>query len=86
MGFGGFHFDGSTGVELASPCGPEDCIEGVFFRDGWAQVLDVGLGLEVPVGRKLFAHPAGGLLIPVGDSQRGPGHSMLRLGLGLGWR
>jgi hypothetical protein len=87
MGFGGLHFDGSTGAELENPCGPDGCFEGgVFFHEGWAQVLEVGFGLEIPVGSKLFAYPGAALLIPVGDSQGGPGHRVLRAGLGLGWR
>ena len=87
MGFGGLRYDGSTGVELESPCGPEGCYEeGVLFRDGWARVLELGLGLDIPLGSKLFAHPAGSLLIPVGDTRRGPDHSVLRAGVGVGWR
>ena len=61
-------------------------LQGVFFRAGWARVLELGLGLEIPLTSKLLAHPIGALLIPVGDRRGGPGHSVLRAGLGVGWR
>lgn len=87
LGFGGLRYDGTTGVELEDPCGPAGCLEeGVCFRAGWAQVVELGLGLEIPLSPKLFAHPVGALLIPVEDNRRGPGHSVLRAGLGVGWR
>jgi hypothetical protein len=86
LGFGGLRYDGTTGRELAIECGAPDCFEGVFFRGGWSQVLELGLGLEVPLSRAWFAHPSAGLHIPLGDTADGPGHGVLRLGVGIGRR
>jgi hypothetical protein len=47
MGFGGLHVDGSTGVELGNPCGPDGCFEeGVSGRrpDDPRQRLPAGAG------------------------------------------
>ncbi len=86
LGYGALRYSGTTGVELESPCGPVACLEGVFFSGGWARVLELGLGLEIPLTSKLLAHPTATLLIPVEGSGAGPGHSVLRAGLGVGWR
>ena len=86
LGYGGLRYSGTTGVELDNPCGPAACLEGVFFRTGWARVLEFGLGLEIPLTSKLLAHPMAALLIPVGGRRGGPGHSVLRAGLGVAWR
>ena len=85
LGFGGLRYDGTTGRELAG-CATPDCFEGVFFRGGWSQVVELGLGLEVPLSRAWFAHPSAGLLIPLGDTRDGPGQGVLRIGVGIGFR
>ena len=86
LGFGGLRYDGTTGRELAIECGAPDCFEGVFFRGGWSQVVELGLGLEVPLSRAWFARPSAGLHIPLGDTSDGPGHGVLRIGVGIGFR
>jgi hypothetical protein len=86
VGFGGLRYDGTTGRELAGGCGAPDCLEGAFFRGGWSQVLEVGLGLEVPLTRAWFVHPSAGLHAPLGDTSDGPGQAVLRVGVGVGRR
>jgi hypothetical protein len=86
LGFGGLRYDGTTGRELAIECGAPDCFEGVFFRGGWSQVVEVGLGLEVPLSRAWFVHPSADLHIPLGDTSDGPGQAVLRIGVGMGFR
>jgi hypothetical protein len=83
LGFGGLRYDGTTGRELVSACGVPECFEGVFFRGGWSKVLELGLGMEVPLTRTWFAHPSAGLHIPLGDTRDGPGHGVLRVGIGV---
>jgi hypothetical protein len=85
LGLGGLRYDGTTGRELAG-CGAPECFEGMFFRGGWSKVLELGLGLEVPLSRAWFAHPSVGLLIPLGDTRDGPGQGVLRMGVGIGFR
>ena len=85
VGFGGLRFDGTTGRELGG-CGAPDCFEGAFFRSGWSQVLEIGLGLEVPFTRTWFVHPSAGVHIPLGDTSDGPGQGVLRVGVGIGRR
>jgi hypothetical protein len=87
LGYGGLRYRGTTGVDLEDPCGPGGCIEeGVFFRGGWSQVLELGLGLAIPLSSKVFAQPSGALVIPVGDTRDGPDHGVVRVGFGIGWR
>ena len=86
LGFGGLRYDGTTGRELGGGCGAPDCFEGVFFRGGWSQMLELGLGLEVPLNVAWFAHPSAGLYIPLGNTSDGPGHGVLRVGVGMGRR
>jgi hypothetical protein len=86
LGFGGLRYDGTTGRELAGGCGASDCFEGAFFRGGWSQMLELGLGLVVPLSRAWFAHPSAGVYIPLGDTSDGPPHGVLRVGVGVGRR
>jgi hypothetical protein len=86
LGFGGLRYSGTTGIELENPCGPAACIEGVFFRGGWSKVAELGVGLTIPLDSRLVVQPSAALLIPLGDTRDGPGHSVLRAGVGIGWR
>ena len=86
LGFGGLRYDGTTGRELDPGCGAFNCFEGAFFRGGWSRMLELGLGLEVPLSRAWFVHPSAGVHMPLGDTTDGPDHGVLRLGIGIGRR
>lgn len=90
MGLGGIHFDASCLEQMVASCFAEPgCMfEGVSYRSGWRGTLHGGMGVQLGLGGRAFAAPELQLLRRLGNDRVGPlgERTLLRIGLGLGWR
>jgi hypothetical protein len=90
MGLGAIHFDAGRMEQQVAAClaDPRCFFEGVSYGSGWRGSLHGGVGVQLGLGDHLFAAPELQLVKRLGDDQVGPigEHTLLRFGLGLGWR
>jgi hypothetical protein len=90
LGLGGIHFDANRLEQSVAACSadPSCMFEGVSYRSGWRGTLQGGVGVQLGVSSRVFAAPELQLIRRLGDDQVGPlgERTLLRFGIGLGWR